>query len=139
MRQSLALDAKLARDAEQAKREVEREAAEAAEHEAIRAEMSDKPPTLAEVTCARVRGALNRLIWTEAEGDETEYEILSDDLDYRLSEARRRADFAELPIEDLILGLKADMALQGDLKLTPCRAPPPPAPRAPAPAPPDSS
>ncbi|HEX3363982.1 hypothetical protein [Phenylobacterium sp.] len=77
----------------------------------------------------RVRGALNRLMWDEAERDEEEFEILSEDLENRLDEAARREDFLDIPIDTLIRQLKSDMGLSGDLRLTASEAPrsPPPA------------
>lgn len=72
----------------------------------------------------RVKGALARLIWTEAEGFEGEIEILDEDLDARLREAARREDFLDMPFEVLVRQIKDDMDLSGDLRLTACAAPP---------------
>lgn len=73
----------------------------------------------------RVRDALNRLMWDEAERDEEEFEILSEDLESRLDEAARREDFLAVPIDALIRQIKADMGLSWTLRRTACEAPPP--------------
>lgn len=138
VRQTLALELKVERGLRAADREdADRQAAEA--HAAAEAEAADddEPDPEAEESwrvrrrADRVRGALKRLIWDEAEGDEQEYEVLIEDLDHRLSEAARRADFHDLPIEALIRQLKADMGLPGALVVTACDAP---APKPPDPA-----
>jgi hypothetical protein len=139
VRQTFALELKLQR----ARREAEREVSMGELEEAVRlakaaeADARSQPEPSAEDLAARarrkriagrkdrVKGALNRLIWNEAEGDEEEYEILGDDLDYRLSEAARRSDFLDLPLEALIRQIKSDMGLSGQLTLTACEAPPP--------------
>ncbi|THD59521.1 hypothetical protein [Phenylobacterium sp.] len=124
VRQTFALELKI----ERARREIEREdarAAEAAEPEP----REEVDPALAEARACtqdrkrRVRGALHRLIWDEAEGDEEEFEVLDYDLETRLGEAARRADFLDLPIETLIRQIKSDMGLVGELRLTACEAP----------------
>jgi hypothetical protein len=83
-----------------------------------------------------VRGALNRLMWDEAERDEDEFGILSEDLENRLDEAARREDFLDAPIDTIIRQIKADMGLSGDLRLTACDAPLPDLPPDPPPDPP---
>jgi len=125
VRLTLALDVKLARDAERAEREAQM-AARAGEAAAAQAEAradrearkaaEEASPTARQK--ARVRGVLNRLIWRECEGDAEEYDILTDDLDARLDEAARAEGFADLPIELLAQRLKSDMQLQGRLVVT---------------------
>jgi len=65
---------------------------------------------------------LNRLLWTEAEGDQEEFDILLEDLDTRLDEAARAEGFADLPIEALAQRLKADMQIDGPLVVTTARS-----------------
>lgn len=139
VRQTFALELKLARARTAMDREVAVEAleeavrlAKAAEAEAkIRPEPSPEDMAVMarrrriESRKDRVKGALHRLIWNEAEGDEAECEILDDDLDYRLSEAARRSDFLDLPIETLIRQIQSDMGLCGQLTLTASEAPRP--------------
>jgi len=136
VRQTFALELKIDRDRRACDREMAVSELEAAVRLAREAEAEAKaaPPVDPAVLEARarvgsrkdrVKGALNRLIWTEAEGDEDEYDVLTEDLDHRLGEAARRRDFLDLPLETLILQLKADMGLKGALRLTACSAPPP--------------
>ena len=115
MRLTLALDAKLDRDAERDARDAAREArdealqarkaeAAAASQRQLEAVMGGPQRTgsaPAETRKARVRGLLNRLLWTESEGDSEEHEILLDDLTARLDEAALSDDFETLPIEVL--------------------------------------
>jgi hypothetical protein len=135
VRQTFALELKL----ERARNEDDREAARQARLRAVDPTCKDEEPADPEVAAAqarygerfrRVRGALNRLMWDEAERDEEEFEILSEDLETRLGEAARREDFFDIPIDTLIRQLKSDMGLSGDLRLTASEAPrpPPPAP-----------
>jgi hypothetical protein len=140
VRQTSALELKIERDRRTAEREDRDAEREAARRKALRqpcaADEDDEPvdPEVAERQARvgdrfrRVRGALNRLMWDEAERDEEEFEILSDDLENRLDEAARREDFLDVPIDTLIRQLKSDMGLSGDLRLTACEAPPPLAP-----------
>jgi hypothetical protein len=123
LRQTLALEAKVERDRQAAAREAERAAAIEAASEAER--QADAAPDPVQQRRTRVRGALNRLIWEEADRDEEEFEVLLDELDARLDEAALREDFEDIPIETLILQLKSDMGLAGDLKLTACTPPKP--------------
>ncbi|WP_293379485.1 hypothetical protein, partial [Phenylobacterium sp.] len=128
VRQTFALELKIERARREAEREDARAAAETAEPECE----DDDDLALAEAHTLtadrkrRVRGALNRLIWDEAGGDEGEFEILTDDLQMRLNEAARRDDFLDLPFETLVRQIKADMDLGGELRLTACEAPPRP-------------
>ncbi|THD58552.1 hypothetical protein [Phenylobacterium sp.] len=128
VRLTLALDAKLERQAARDARDEAREAKAAADDAALResrvveaaeaARLRVAEPTPAETQKRRVKGVLNRLLWTEAEGDEEEYEILREDLDARLYEAEDAPGFADLPIEVLAQALKADMRLCGELVVT---------------------
>jgi hypothetical protein len=135
VRQTFALELKI----ERARNEDDREAERQARLRAVDpAHVDDTPvdPEMAERQARvgdrfrRVRGALKRLMWDEAERDEEEFEILSEDLENRLDEAARREDFLDLPIDTLIRQLKSDMGLSGVLCLTASEAPrpPPPAP-----------
>ena len=141
VRQTFALELKVERERRAADRDAAVEELEAATRLAREAEAearAPKPvdPAIAEARARvrerkdRVRGALNRLIWTEAEGDEEERDVLVEDLGYRLDEAARREDFLDIPLDTLIRQLKLDMGLSGDLRLTASEAPrpPPPAP-----------
>ncbi|THD59135.1 hypothetical protein [Phenylobacterium sp.] len=117
VRLTLALDFKLGREAAcEARQDQEiaerREAAAQAEAEAC------APEDPVEQHGRRVRGVLNRLLWTESEGDEEEFDVLRRDLDVRLSEAARLEGFTDIPVEVLAHRLKADMRLGGDLVVT---------------------
>ncbi len=142
-RLTLALDAKLDRDAAReaaAAAKAERDAAaDAALRESRLMQAAEAAhrhltaPSPAEIQKRRVRAVLNRLLWNEAEGDQAEYEILLEDLDARLYEAEDAAGFAALPIETLAGKLAADMRLSGELVVTtaatmpkPANAPQPP-------------
>jgi len=119
VRLTLALDAKLERDAARLAREEAEfadrrdQAARAARHLA-----PDAPPTPAERHQTRVRNLLNRLIWNESEGDAEEYEILGEDLDARLHEAAQGDGFADAPVELIAQRVASDMGLSGSLVLT---------------------
>jgi hypothetical protein len=130
VRQTFALELKLERARNEDDREAERQARLSAADPAC----ADEEPVDPEVAATqarygerfrRVRGALNRLMWDEADRDEDEFEILSEDLENRLDEAARREDFLDAPIDTLIRQIKSDMGLSGDLRLTACEAPPP--------------
>jgi hypothetical protein len=130
VRQTFALELKI----ERARNEDEREAARQARLGAADPGYRDEPidPEVAATQARygerfrRVRGALKRLMWDEADRDEEEFEILSDDLEHRLDEAALREDFFDAPIDALIRQIKADMGLRGELRLTACTAPHPP-------------
>ncbi len=144
VRLTLALDAQFdrqaARDARDAAREAAAQAADARLREsrimqaaeAAHRHLTDPAPEA--IQKRRVRAVLNRLLWTEAEGDPEEYEVLVEDLDARLYEAEDAPGFAEMPIEVLAQKLKADMRLSGELVVTtaaaftPANAPAPPPP-----------
>jgi hypothetical protein len=131
VRLTLALDFKLERDAAREDRAEAQEAAAAArlaendDDDLYGDDDADDPVAQRQ---RRVSGLANRLLWNESEGDETEYEILSEDLTARLDEAALSADFMTLPIETLTRRLIADMGLRGELKLSVCE-PAPPAPQ----------
>jgi len=131
VRLTLALDFQLERQVARAEREAELQAREdlaerdRAGREAARladraAEPAAPPP--AERQKARVRGVLKRLLWTEAEGDTEEFDVLIEDLDARLDEAAQAEGFADLPIEALAQRLKADMQIEGRLVVTTARS-----------------
>jgi hypothetical protein len=145
VRQTFALELKIARERRAADRDVAVEELEEAVRLAKEAEAEAKVQSRIEASVdpavaqrhnridarkSRVKGALARLIWTEAEGDEEEIEMLDYDLDVRLFEAAQRDDFLDMPFETLVRQLKADMDLSGEVRLTACEAPrpPPPAP-----------
>ena len=125
LRLTLALDAKLERDAArdaaaeaqvaaQAQTGAEAEAARAADRrraEEARAAKAAEPADPIEARKARVRGLTNRLLWTESEGEEEDYEVLVEDLNARLDEAALSPDFETLPIEALVRRVIADMGL----------------------------
>ncbi|MGZ6038065.1 MAG: hypothetical protein ACXWKR_05310 [Phenylobacterium sp.] len=129
VRLTLALDAKLERQAAQDAREIAREdraEAEAAQRrERLQSPRDAAVPDPAEHQKRRVRSLMSRLLWTESERDHEEYEILTDDLEARLDEAARDPGFADLPIEVVIQRLADDMRLSGEFVLT--TADPPPA------------
>ena len=122
VRQSIALEAKLVRDAARA----EREAADEAERK--RTAILRDPVAMVRRKAA-VREAIERLIWTEREGEEAE-ELL-DLLETRLAPGGLDDEVYLEPLEDHIARLCADLGLP---------LPDPPQPQAPAltPAPPDS-
>ncbi|HEY1929639.1 MAG TPA: hypothetical protein VGG92_19400 [Caulobacteraceae bacterium] len=131
VRLTLALDFKLERDAAREAREEQalaerREAqvqaeAQALAEAALAAERASAPaPPVNPVRRHkdRVRGVLNRLLWTESEGDTETYDVLMEDLDVRLAEAARAEGFTDMPVELLAQRLKADMGLAGALVVT---------------------
>ncbi len=127
VRQTFALELKIERERRAAEREDAAAAAEARRQERL-AEIS--PPADWRTSPAarrkdRVRGALCRLIWDEAEGDEAEIEVLNEDLESRLHEASLREDFLDMPIETLIRQIGSDMSLSGEIIITACKAPRP--------------
>jgi hypothetical protein len=142
VRLTLALDAKLdrdaARDARDAAKAAEDRAADARLQEsrimqaARAAHVSLTEPSPVEIQKRRVTAALTRLIWNEAEGDREEYEVLLEDLDARLDEAQHAPGFADMPLDVAAAKLAADMRLTGELVITtaerfaPANAPPTP-------------
>jgi hypothetical protein len=128
VRLTLALDAKLdrdaARDAAVAAQAAEAQAQADAKAEAARhrdeayAAAANAPVDPVRARKARVRGLLNRLLWAESEGEAEDYDVLVEDLNARLDEAALSPDFADLPIEALARRLAADMGLSGHFALS---------------------
>jgi hypothetical protein len=124
VRLTLALDAKLERDAAADARlaagvqaEAER-VAECIRREEARVARAARPADPIEARKAPVRGLMNRLLWTESEGEEEDYEVLVEDLNARLDEAALDPDFETLPIEALARRVIADMGLSGRFALS---------------------
>jgi hypothetical protein len=117
VRLTLALDAKLERDAVADARLAERDEIEAARvaecvrREEARVARAAQPADPIETRKTRVRKLVNRLLWNESEGEEEDYEVLAEDLNARLDEAALSPDFEELPLETLTRRLIADMGL----------------------------
>jgi hypothetical protein len=121
VRLTLALDAKLERDAARdaaAEAQASEQAQAQAEAKAVREAWTDQPDDPTEARKVRVRGLMNRLLWTESEGEQEDYEILFDDLNARLDEAALSPDFEDLPIETLARRVIADMGLTGRFALS---------------------
>ena len=128
VRLTLALDAKLEREAARdaaaearaAEAETEAKAARAAERQrdAARAARAAAPADPIEARKSRVRSLMNRLVWNESEGDEEDYEVLVGDLNARLDEAALSPGFEELPIETLARRMIADMGLSARFALS---------------------
>ena len=106
VRLTLALDAKLDRDAG-------RDAAVAARQ--AEAQAAADP---VEARKVRVRGLLKRLLWTESEGEAEDDEMLVEGLNARLDEAALSPDFMDLPIEALARRVIADMVPSGRFALS---------------------
>ena len=133
VRLTLALDAKLERDAardaaagaQAARAEAEAEADRAADRRRAeaRAAKAAEPADPVEVRKDRVRGLMNRLLWNESESEEEEYEVLVADLNARLDEAALSGDFESLPIETLARRIIADMGVRGRFALSLGEAP----------------
>ena len=121
-RLTIALGAKLKRDAARDARDAERAKAEDADAQLRERRFAEatasRHVTPEENQKQRVRNVLNRLIWNESEGDEEEYDVLLEDLDTRLYEIEDAPGFADMPIEVLARKLKADMRLSGELVVT---------------------
>ena len=124
VRLTLALDAKLERDAAADARLAEQDEIEAARvaerirHDEARVARAAEPVDPVEARKHRVRGLMNRLLWNESEGEEDEYEVLVEDLNARLDEAALSPDFEDLPLETLTRRLIADMGLAGRFALS---------------------
>lgn len=124
VRLTLALEAKLRRDRDrdaqedtQAQRRIEAQDRKAATDGASEQQRL-APPSPVERHKARVAGLLNRLIWNESEGDQQDYEVLSDDLSARLDEAALCEGFVQTPVVALAQAIGSDMGLTGKLALT---------------------
>ena len=106
MRLTLALDFRLERDAARDAAEAAKAAQDLANDTALRESriMQAAQAALGRMTAPspveqqrdRVRGALNRLLWNESEGDQEEYDVLVEDLDARLDAAEEAEGFADL-------------------------------------------
>ena len=132
VRQCLALDARMEREAKAQAQEAESRARTAR----VARECEHK---------VRVGVAMNRLLWTEAQRDRDDsdddededaedeaFEALNNDLTARLDEAALAEDFLETPVPVLAARFAADMGLTAEAAI----APPPPAPPPAAPPPP---
>ena len=121
MRLTLALDAKLERDAARdaaAETRAALEAHTAADAGAARAAKAETSAYPIEGRKARVRGVMERLLWNESEGDYQDVEVLIEGLNARLDEAALRPDFTALPVETLARRIIADLNLSGDCALS---------------------
>lgn len=98
VRQTLALEARLLRDGQRQARE------DRAEAERIRRRPAEARKT-------RIGNALERLVWSEHEGDEDEAERLFDDIYERLTADAEAADFLDHAIDDQIGRLCAEFGL----------------------------
>jgi hypothetical protein len=125
VRLTLALDAKLVRDAARDAAAEAEDAAEAARAAEPRAAVAPRRTNPIEARKRRVGNLLNRLLWRECEGDSEEYEVLFDDLNARLDEAALCPDFETLPIETLVRRVIADMGLTSPFALSLGEAHPP--------------
>ena len=61
----------------------------------------------------RIRKLANRLIWSEAEGDSAEYDLLFEELDARLGQAALAEETRHVPVEILARRIAADLGLSG--------------------------
>ena len=102
VRQSIALEAKLVRDAARAEREA------AAEAERKRTAILRDPVAMLRRKAA-VQEAIEKVIWNEREGEEADY--LLDLLETRLTVGGFDDDFCLEPLEDHIARLCADLGL----------------------------
>ena len=97
VRQSLALEARLARE----RAAGEREAGERAAREGVRRLMQRR---------AQVRAAVARAVWDEAEGED-EAEVLLSELDERLAEEALADDFTAEALDAHVARIRADLGL----------------------------
>jgi hypothetical protein len=118
VRLTLALNAKLDRDAARHAAAEAQAAQVQAREDAARAAAADAPTDPVEARKDRVRSLLNRLLWNEAESDQEDYEILVEDLNARLDEAALSPDFEDLSVETLARRIIADMGLTAHFALT---------------------
>jgi hypothetical protein len=110
VRQTIALEAKLVRDAARAEREAERDDA------VRRREALPRDEARIAERKAQVRDAVERVIWDEVEDDEEgeEYaDYLTDLLEERLEMGGRANDFGLEPLETHIARFLNDFGLQG--------------------------
>jgi hypothetical protein len=129
VRLTLALDAKLDRDAAREVREAETHAVRTGVPSAGKA-----PAGLEDPRKAKVRDLLDPLIWNEVEGDEDGYDLCVVELNERLDEASLAPDFEDLPVEVVARRIAADMGLYSDVAGSSSE----PSPPAPAPIPADT-
>jgi hypothetical protein len=122
VRLTLALDAKLDRDAAREAREAEAHASRAPAANAGKAAAGP-----ANARKAKVRDLLDPLIWNEVEGDEDGYDLYVIELNQRLDEASLAPDFEDTPVEVVARRIAADMGLYSDIAGSSCE-PSPPAP-----------
>jgi hypothetical protein len=122
VRQTLALEARLARDAQRQDREYRDEAEQQARRERAAAERLAQAPINDRKN--RISSALERAVWSEYEDDEAE--SLFDDVYGRLCDEAETPDFLRQPIDDQIARLCAEFDLT-----PPPRRPPPPNPESP--------
>ena len=111
LRQTLALEAKLVRDAQAAERETLRD--EAARRELLR-EIAPRDPRRIARRKDEVRDAVHRVIWDEVEDDD-ERHYLSDLLEQRLEIGARDNDFGLDDLKAHIDRLLADFDLAGHI------------------------
>ena len=121
MRQSIALEAKLVRDAARAERDA------AAESERKRTAILRDPVAMVRRKAA-VQEAIEKVIWNEREGEEADY--LLDLLETRLTVGGFDDDFCLEPLETHVARLCADLGLPlpSETAETPAFTPPPPSP-----------
>jgi len=98
VRQCLALEARMEREAK------------ADAREAVDRTRLDRDVRIRDVK-RRVGEAMDRLIWTEADGDCDGIEMLDEDLALRLDEMALAEDFLKIPLETLVERLAVDMGL----------------------------
>ena len=121
MRLTLALDAKLERDAARDAAAEARAAMEGqtlADAAAARTAKAVKAADPVEGLKGRVRGLMKHLLWTESEGDYQDFEVLTEDLNARLDEAALSPDFETLRVETLARRIIADIDVSGDFALS---------------------
>jgi hypothetical protein len=122
VRLTLALDAKLDRDAAREVREAETHAVRTTAATGDRVAAGPTDPRK-----AKVRALLDPLLWNEVEGDEDGYDLYVCELDERLDEAARAPEFEDLPAETVARRIAVDMGLYSDVAASPPE-PSPPAP-----------
>jgi hypothetical protein len=123
VRLTLALDAKLDRDAAREVREAQTHAVHtgAAKGDRVAPAGPEDPRK------SKVRDLLDPLIWNEVEGDEDGYDLCLVELNERLDEASLAPDFEDLPVEVVARRIAADMGLYSEVAGSPSE-PSPPAP-----------